>query len=97
MKVLNERYALIENEDGFELEYLMDQLVVVSSNQSYRLEGIEHVLSVQDKLKEERRERQLEDFERRTRVIDSYQKDETAPSYIFAQKGKKYQFVKVKP
>jgi hypothetical protein len=75
-KILNERYAIVENEDGFDVQYLIAELVFVPEKQSYNLDGIEHVLSVQEKIQSEGKMRIQEDFDRKSKSLVSYVKDE---------------------
>ena len=75
-KILNERYAIVENEDGFEVQYLISELVATTDNKSYKLDGIEHVLSVQEKIQSEGKMKIHEDFDRKSRSLVSYVKDE---------------------
>lgn len=76
IELLNERYALVENEDGFDEKYLIEELVPSRTEKDYKLDGIEHVLSVQEKVDSERRFEKLEDFEKKTKGLVSYVQDE---------------------
>ncbi|MCB9187772.1 MAG: hypothetical protein H6599_00680 [Flavobacteriales bacterium] len=76
LEIINERYALVENEDGFDVQYLISELVPAKSEKEYKLDGIEHVISVQEKVDSERKFERLEDFEKKTKGLVSYVKDE---------------------
>jgi dsDNA-specific endonuclease/ATPase MutS2 len=76
LEILNDKYAMVENEDGFDVKYLIDELVPEKSEKEYKLDGIEHVLSVQEKVGSEKRYERLEDFEKKTKGLVSYVKDE---------------------
>lgn len=76
IRIMDDRYAMVENEDGFEEKYLISELVAAKSEKDYLLEGIEHVLSVQEKVDSERKYERLEDFEKKTKGLVSYVKDE---------------------
>ncbi len=66
----NGRY-LVENEDGFDVEYKEDKLVLDNrSEKDYKLQGIEHNLAVRDKIASEDKQKQLEEFYRKTRSND---------------------------
>lgn len=75
-EILNERYALVENEDGFLEKYLIDELIPAKSEKDYKLDGIEHVISVQEKIESEKRFERLEDFEKKTKGLVSMVNDE---------------------
>jgi len=75
-EVLNERYAIVENEDGFDEKYLISELVLAGNAKSYKLDGIEHVLSVQEKIQSEGKMKIHEDFDRKSRSLVSYVQDE---------------------
>lgn len=74
--ILNERYALVETEDGFDEKYLISKLVLSSEEKAFKLDGIEHVLSVQEKVQSEGKMRVQEDFDRKSRSLVSYVKEE---------------------
>lgn len=75
-EILNDRYAMVENEDGFDEKHLISELIPAKSEKDYRLDGIEHVLSVQEKIGSEKKFEKLEDFEKKTKGLVSYVKDE---------------------
>lgn len=76
IKIISERYVLVENEDGFEMDCLVSELILSRSEKDYKLDGIEHVLSVQDKIAEEQKFQKFEEFERKTKGLVSMMKDE---------------------
>lgn len=41
VQVLNERYAILETQDGMEVKYLLSELVIRNTDESYNLEGFE--------------------------------------------------------
>lgn len=75
-EIIDVRYAMVENEDGFDEKYLISELVPAKTEKEYKLDGIEHVLSVQEKIDSERRYEKLEDFEKKTKGLVSYVDDE---------------------
>ena len=76
ISIINERYALVETEDGFDVKYLISNLVLLPDEKSFRLDGIEHVLSVQEKVQSEGKMKIHEDFDRKSRSLVSYVKEE---------------------
>lgn len=70
IKILSEYKVVIENEDGFEEEHFAKNLVEKSASKDYKLDGIQHNLSVQEKLASETKENQLEDFYRKTKSLN---------------------------
>ncbi len=75
-EILDDRYALVENEDGFDEKYLISELVLVKDKKAYKLDGIEHVISVQEKIQSEGKMKIREDFERKSKSLVSYVLDE---------------------
>lgn len=75
-EVLNEKFAVIENEDGFDERYLISELVIAGDEKAYKLDGIEHVLSVQEKIQSEGKMKIQEDFDRKSKSLVSYVLDE---------------------
>ncbi len=66
----NGRY-LVENEDGFDVEYREENLVLDNrSEKDYKLQGIEQNSAVRDKIASEDKQKKLEEFYRRTRSND---------------------------
>lgn len=76
LEILNDKYAIVENEEGFDVRYPLDELVPSKTEKAYKLDGIEHVLSVQEKVDSERKYERLDDFEKKTKGLVSYMKDE---------------------
>ncbi len=70
VKVLSNFKVVVENEDGFDVECFVKDLVEEKSAKDYKLDGIEHNLSVQEKLASESKERQLEDFYQKTKSLN---------------------------
>lgn len=70
VKILSAHKAIVENEDGFDEEHFIKNLVEESSAKDYKLDGIEHNLAVQEKLSSESKENQLEDFYRKTKSLN---------------------------
>ncbi len=65
VSIVNEGRVVVENEDGFDVEYLVSDLVPTSSGQDYKLDGIEYVESVNEKINAETKEEQLREFTRK--------------------------------
>lgn len=70
IKVLSNHKVIIENEDGFDEEHFIKNLVEDTSQKDYKLDGIEHNLAVQEKIASESKEKQLEEFYRKTKSLD---------------------------
>lgn len=70
IKVLSNLKVIIENQDGFDEEHFIKNLVEESSQKDYKLDGIEHNLAVQEKLASETKERQLDDFYQKTKSLN---------------------------
>lgn len=70
VKVVSNFKVVVENEDGFDVEYFIKDLVEEKSASDYKLDGIEHNLSVQEKLASESKEKQLEDFYQKTKSLN---------------------------
>lgn len=75
-EILNDQYALVENEDGFDEKHLIAELVLEKSEKEYRLDGLEYVESVKEKIDAERKYERLEEFEKKTKGLVSYVEDE---------------------
>ena len=69
-KVLSSTKVIVENEDGFDEEHFIKNLVEESSRKDYKLDGIEHNLAVQEKIASESKEKQLEDFYQKTKSLN---------------------------
>lgn len=70
IKVLSNLKVIIENQNGFDEEHFIKDLVEESSQKDYKLDGIEHNLAVQEKLASEAKERQLDDFYQKTKSLN---------------------------
>lgn len=70
VQILSAYKVTVENEDGFEVEYFIKNLVEEGSVKDYKLEGLEHNLAVQEKISSESRENQLEDFYQKTKSLN---------------------------
>lgn len=76
IEILNDRYAMVENEDGFDEKYLIEELIPEKTEKEYKLDGLEYVESVREKIDSERKYERLEDFEKKTKGLISYVQDE---------------------
>ncbi len=76
VEILSGGYAMVENEEGFDEKHLISELVPSKSEKDYRLDGLEYVESVQEKVDSERKYQRLEEFEKKTKGLVSYVKDE---------------------
>lgn len=70
VKILSNFKVVVENEDGFDVEYFIKDLVDVKSASDYKLDGLEHNLSVQEKIASESKEKQLENFYQKTKSLN---------------------------
>jgi len=70
VRVISDKKIVIENEDGFEEEHWIKNLVIKSASKDYKLDGIEYNLSVQDKMKSGAKQKQLADFEQKTKGLN---------------------------
>lgn len=76
VEIINQHYVIVENEEGFEVKYSVDELIFRKSESEYKLAGIEHVLSVQEKISAEKKYQKFEEFEQKTKGLVSMIKDE---------------------
>lgn len=76
VKVCSDFKVVVENEDGFDVEYFIRDLVEEKSSKDYKLDGIEHNLAVQEKLASESKEKQLEDFYQKTKSLNRIESPE---------------------
>ncbi len=70
IRVLTDKKVAIENEDGFEEEHWIKNLVIKSASKDYKLDGIEYNLSVQEKIKPASKQKQLDDFQQKTKGLN---------------------------
>ena len=61
-EILSENAVMVENEDGFDYQYAISDLVATAPKEDYKLEGIEHVESVNEKINAESKNKQVADL-----------------------------------
>lgn len=70
VKLISSQKAIVETEDGFEVEHWLKNLVKDASHQDYKLDGIEHNLAAREKIAAESKEKQLEQFYQKTKSLN---------------------------
>jgi len=75
VEITGNNMAIVEDADGFDEKYPLSELVLKKSTEAYKLDGLEHVISVQEKINAESREKQLKEFASKTSKLESYKAD----------------------
>ncbi|MCT4582315.1 MAG: hypothetical protein N4A35_12955 [Flavobacteriales bacterium] len=70
VNVISNFKVLVEDENGFDIECFIKDLVEEKNTKDYKLDGIEHNLAVQEKVASESKEKQLEDFYQKTKSLN---------------------------
>lgn len=75
-EILSDFSVLVEDENGFENQYMIKELVLCSSTQDYKLDGLEHVESVREKVDAEKKALRDADFEKKMRGLQRIENPE---------------------
>jgi len=70
IEILSDSKVVVENEDGFDYPYNVSDLVATAPQEDYKLDGIEHVESVNEKIHAETKSKQVEDLFKKFRHIE---------------------------
>jgi len=76
IEVISNSLVLVENQDGFDYQYAITDLVLNSNSEDYKLEGIEHVESVQEKLGAEEKNKKLDEFYKKFNHLEKMVKED---------------------
>jgi len=69
-EVLSELAVMVENQDGFDYQYAVTDLVSTAPKEDYNLEGIEYVESVNEKVQAEKKSKKLDEFIKKFNHLD---------------------------
>jgi dsDNA-specific endonuclease/ATPase MutS2 len=77
LEIISESLVVVETEDGFDDKYPIKELILVKSDQDYKLDGLEHVISVQEKINSDAKFKKIDEFDKKmgTSRLESFQKD----------------------
>lgn len=64
-KIVSTQVVLVECQDGFENQYTIDDIVLTAGKEEYKLDGLEHVESVIEKINAENKFKQEEIFQKK--------------------------------
>ena len=70
IEILSANNVLVENQDGFDYQYAITDLVSTAPKEDYKLEGLEHVESVNEKIKSESNTRKIEELHKKFNHLD---------------------------
>lgn len=76
IEVLSSYTVLVEDENGFDNQHKIKELVHCSSNQNYKLDGLEHVESVKEKMLAEKKALKDAGFDRKMRGLKKLENPE---------------------
>ena len=76
IEVLSDKFVMIENQDGFDYKFAISDLVSTTPKEDYKLEGIEHVESVNEKVQAESKSKKLDDFYKKFNHLDKINNEE---------------------
>lgn len=75
-EVLSENAVMVENQDGFDYRYAITDLVSTAPKEDYKLDGIEHVESVNEKVQSESKSKKLDEFYKKFNHLDKVNREE---------------------
>lgn len=76
IEVLSNSAVMVENQDGFDYSYALSDLVMEASKEDYKLEGIEHVEAVNEKVQAESKSKKLDEFYKKFNHLDKINNEE---------------------
>lgn len=76
IEVLSSNAVMVENQDGFDYRYAISDLVMEVPKEDYKLDGIEHVESVNEKVQAESKSKKLDDFYKKFNHLDKINNEE---------------------
>lgn len=76
IEVLSDNAVMVENQDGFDYQYAISDLVSTAPKEDYKLDGIEHVESVNEKIQSEAKSKQLDEFYKKFNHLDKINTEE---------------------
>ena len=76
IEILSSNNVLVENQDGFDYAYAVSDLVSTAPKEDYKLEGIELVESVNEKVQAESKSKKLDEFHKKFNHLEKINKEE---------------------
>ncbi len=70
LEELSDYTVLIETEDGFDVKYKKSELILARSEADYKLEGLEHVIAVKEKIELENKQKKHKKFDQKFNHVD---------------------------